>query len=426
MSGPEPVPLAADPLGAAGDSPPLEGALSPGTGMTAVSPGPPSTAYPQSHATAATIGAELTALAQAACASFYLDTIEAMGNFSLPVIGDITKGEDHTQGLARTQVLSDGSIYWFLSYSDIGGAGSLSQYRYGGGLDVDHVVQTSPLTVAPMTQLLDLDGEPHPSDITFLPDVGGADAGYVFVTEEYGQHLVAVYAWAPGRDFELVGRIGLGGAARAAAAPPAPFPDGGPNFVFANLVGDEYLLGIASNNWGHGYLFTAEPARLFPSAAPGQLDVSALSLVPGTFSFPLTGGPCQCKLVRDSAGAWSLLGFRCDPDDSENGTDYVDVYPVSYPPLVIGARTAAVHVDFAPGDTSFASTGTHYVEASGRLLVSSSYRWAEDEGPGSSGYVTRVDELPSWSDPTRPVGGSAGGGNGGAPTGPDHPPRQLD
>ena len=121
MSGPQPVPLAADPLGAAGDFPAMEGALSPGTGMTAVSPGPPSTAYPQSHATAATIGAELTALAQAACASFYLDTIEAMGNFSLPVIGDITKGEDHTQGLARTQVLSDGSIYWFLSYSDIGG-----------------------------------------------------------------------------------------------------------------------------------------------------------------------------------------------------------------------------------------------------------------------------------------------------------------
>ena len=401
MSDPEPVPLPAD----------------------------PATAYPQSHATSAPIDASLTALAQAACASFYLDTIEDMGNFSLPIIGDVTKGEDHTQGLARTHVLSDGSIYWFLSYSDMGGAGSLSQYRYGGGLDVAHVVQTSPLTVAPMIELIDTDGEEHPSDITFLPDVGGADAGYVFVTEEYQEHLVAVYSWAAGRDVELIGRIGLGGAASAAAAPPAPFPANGltgPNFIFLDLVGDEYLLGIASNNWGIGYLFTAEPASLFPSAAPGQLDVSAFSMVQGTFSFPLAGGPCQCKLVRDSTGAWSLLGFRSVPDDAENGTDYVDIYPVSFPPLVIGARTASVHVDFAPGDTSFASTGTHYVEPSGRLLVSSSYRWAEDEGPGNSGYVTRVDELPSWTDPTRIIGGGAGGGNGGAPTGPNNPPHQLD
>jgi hypothetical protein len=223
---------------------------------------------------------------------------------------DITKGEDHTQGLARTQLLSDGSIYWFLSYSDIGGAGSVSQYRYDGGLDGEHVAQTSPLTVAPMIELFDTDGEPHPSDITFLPDVNGADAGYLFVTEEYDLHLVAVYAWAAGHDMVLVGRVGLGGAAIAAEPSPTAFPTGGPNFLFIDLVGDQYLLGIASNNWGHGYLFTAEPANLFPSATPGQMDVSAFTLVGGTFAFPLLGGPCQCKLVRDSTGAWSLLGFR--------------------------------------------------------------------------------------------------------------------
>jgi hypothetical protein len=424
MSDAEPTPPAADLLGAAQGHPPLEGLSPPGGETITASLGPPSIAYPQSYATAATIDAELIALADAACASFYLDTIEQMGHTSFG-FGLVTKGEDHTQGLARTQLLSDGSIYWFLSYSDIGGAGSLSQYGYSGGLDSDHVVQTSPLTVAPMNQLLVLDGEPHPSDITFLPDVGGADAGYVFVTEEYDQHLVAIYAWAPGRDFELVGRVGLGGAATAAGPPAVPFPSGGPNLLFIDLVGDEYLLGIASDNWGLGYLYTAAPAALFPSAAPGQLDVSAFTPVAGTFSFPLVGSPCQCKLVRDSTGAWSLLGFRSDPYDSENGTDYVDVYPVSYPPLVIGDRTAAVHVDFAPGDTSFASTGTHYVEASGRLLVSSSYRWAEDEGPGSSGYVTRVDELPSWSPaPPRTVGG--GGGGIGTPVGPDNPPRQLE
>ena len=232
----EPTPPAADHLGAAQGHPPLEGLRPPGGRTTTASPNPPSIAYPQTHATGATIGAELTALADAACASFYLDTIEQMGHISVAGVG--TKEEDHTQGLARTQLLSDGSIYWFLSYSDIGGAGSLSQYGYSGGLDGDHVVQTSPLTVAPMTQLLVLDGEPHPSDITFLPDVGGADAGYVFVTEEYDQHLVAIYAWAPGRDFELVGRVGLGGAATAAGPPAVPFPSGGPNFLFIDLVGD--------------------------------------------------------------------------------------------------------------------------------------------------------------------------------------------
>ena len=40
--------------------------------------------------------------------------------------------------------------------------------------------------------------------------------------------------------------------------------------------------------------------------------------------------------------------------------------------------------------------GTHHVEPSGRLLLGSSYRWAKDEGPGDSGYVSRVDECPSW------------------------------
>jgi hypothetical protein len=397
--------------------PPLKGLRPPDGAATSTPPSSLPITYPQSHATSATIDAELMALAHGPCASFYLDTIEQMGQLSILGLG-LTKGEDHTQGLARTQLLSDGSIYWFLSYSDIGGTGSLSLYRYAGGLDGEHVVQTSPLTVAPMIQLLDLDGEEHPSDIVFLPDVNGADAGYVFVTEEYQKHLVAVYAWSPGQDLLLVGRIGLGGAAAGDQPSPNPFPTGGPNFLFLDLVGAEYLLGIASDDWQHGYLFTAEPERLFPSSAPGQMDVSAFTLVEGTFGFPLLGGPCQCKLVRDSTGTWSLLGFRSDPNDAENATDYVDVYPVSYPPLVIGDRSAAVHVDFAPGDTSFASTGTHYVEPSGRLLVSSSYRWAEDEGPGSSGYVTRVDELPSSSPP--PPGRVGGGG------GPNNPPRELE
>jgi hypothetical protein len=31
----------------------------------------------------------------------------------------------------------------------------------------------------------------------------------------------------------------------------------------------------------------------------------------------------------------------------------------------------------------------------GILLLNSSYRWAKDEGPGESSYVSRVDECPS-------------------------------
>jgi hypothetical protein len=54
-----------------------------------------------------------------------------------------------------------------------------------------------------------------------------------------------------------------------------------------------------------------------------------------------------------------------------------------------------VHIFLRPGKTSFASTGTHYVDRKGRLLINSSYRWAEDEGPGDSGFVSRVDECPS-------------------------------
>jgi len=400
---------------------PPEGVVGPPEGGTTaglVDLGPP-VAYPQSHATTQPILEELDGVASSEAASFYLDTVESMGNFQ--IFGeDITNGEDHTQGLARTQRLSDGSIYWFLSYSDTSGQGSLSQYRYAGSLDDEHVVQTSPLTVAPMAQLLTLDDEWHPSDITFLPEVNGADAGYLLVTEEMDRHLLAVYRWAPGQDLSLQGYVGTT-AANAGDPPPTPLPTGGPNFVFVDLVDGEYLLGVASNNWGLGYLYTADPARLFPSATPGQLDVAAFAPSGGTFPFPLLGGPCQCKLVRDATGAWSLLAFRGDPDDSETATDYVDLYPVQYPPLVIGARQASVHVFFPAGDTSFASTGTHYVEPSGRLLVSSSYRWAEDEGPGTSGYVTRVDELPD-----DPVAHGPGGGGGGQPVGPNNPPHQLE
>jgi hypothetical protein len=112
------------------------------------------------------------------------------------------------------------------------------------------------------------------------------------------------------------------------------------------------------------------------------------------FPFPVRGS-CQVKLVRDGQGAWYLLGFRGNPEDDPNGTDFVDVYGVRFNPFAITPLLDSVHVTFKPGDTGFASTGTHHVEPSGRFLLSSSYRWAEDEGPGDSSYVSRVDECPS-------------------------------
>jgi hypothetical protein len=86
------------------------------------------------------------------------------------------------------------------------GKGILSQYRYSGPLDQEHVLETSPLTVAPMKQLLRLD-ERHPSDIAFLPDVNDLDAGYLFVAKEYDKRRVTVYRWEPGQDFVLQGQI---------------------------------------------------------------------------------------------------------------------------------------------------------------------------------------------------------------------------
>src|ERR1051325_4827530 len=321
---------------------------------------PPPCGYPQSCRTRYDIRTELARLAanSGACASFYLDTVEGMSNdiFS-------TEGHDHHQGLARTHRLSDGSIYFFLSHSETnpGDKGSISQYRYGGPTDAAHVVTTSSLTVAPMEQLLPLT-EQHPSDITFLPEVNGLDAGYLFVTEEYVIHDLAIYRWAPGGPFALQGRV-------------TGFPTSGPtgpNFVFVDNFDGVYYLGVAGLNWGWVRLFSAHALDLFPHCVKGAMNVAAFAAV-GDFPFHLADGPCQCKLVRDAPGVWSLLAFHSEPNDSENGTDYVDISPVSPPPnFAIRARTDKVHVSFRPGDTSFASTGTHYVEPSGGWLWSSS------------------------------------------------------
>jgi hypothetical protein len=158
-------------------------------------------------------------------------------------------------------------------------------------------------------------------------------------------------------------------------------------------VGDSFYLGIASEHWGWGQLLAARDCDLFPKCAQGSLDLAAFR-PEGMFPFPVLGAS-QIKLVRDSEGEWHLLGFRGDPDGDPNGTDFADVYGVRFHPFAITPLLFSVHIIFRPGDTSFTSTGTHHVDPSGRLLLSSSYRWAEDAGPGDSSYVSRVDECPS-------------------------------
>lgn len=342
------------------------------------SPDRPRCHYPQSHATARDIRAELEGVAGNAgrCTSFYLDTVAEMINLF---------SEGHHQALARTHRLSDGSIYWFLAHSEPGGRGTLSQYRYGGPTDDEHVLDADPRVVAPMEQLLPID-EGHPSDICFLPDVDDLDAGYLFVAEEFDNQVVSVYRWDPAEGLALQGRVDQG----------FP-PDHGPNLLFLDRVGHRYYLGAASYHWGWGALLTARDSELFPGCERGALDVDALrpAAQQSMFPYPVPEGTTQTKLVRDGTGRWYLLGYRGDPTDDTRGTDFVDVYGVSFEPFSLSYRLFSVHVTLRSGDTSFATDGTHYVERTGRLLLSSSYRWPSAEGPGESSWVSRVDECPS-------------------------------
>lgn len=157
-----------------------------------------------------------------------------------------------------------------------------------------------------------------------------------------------------------------------------------------------YLLGVVpayDGDTGSVRLFTADAAALFPGSVPGALDLSAFHPA-GEFSFPVASRASQVHLVTDSTGQHFLLAYRASKDD-ETGDDFVDVHPVSFEPFTVSPAIASVHIFLRPGKTSFANTGTHYVDRKGRLLISSSYRWAEDEGPGDSGFVSRVDECPS-------------------------------
>jgi hypothetical protein len=335
------------------------------------------------------------------CASFYLDTQEYMARGT-------GYGGDHAQGIARTRKLGDGSIAFFLSYSKIGGQGSISTYRYAGPTDGDHISEqfrhTDPGAVAPQTQVQPVPDE-HPADMVFLPETNGADAGYLFVTEPNIARTLQVFRWDKATGLQNIkipdGLFVFGGI----------FQDNqGPDFIFLDRVGDSYYLGVAGFDMKPvGLLFCAQGDELFPPGLAGQIALNAfkpvaqsditqnlLGLSGNLFAFPVDQDACQIKLVQDSTGEWFLLGFRENPPSETEGIDYVDVYPVTFSPFSISAPMPPVHIYFRPGDTGFSSTGTHFVDESGRLMVSSSYRWSEEESNATgAGYVSRVDELSS-------------------------------
>jgi len=257
--------------------------------------------YPQSHALAGDIKDALDAVAanRNHCARFYLDTIESMSH----------GGEDHHQGLARTHRLSDGTVWFFLSHSGVdSGHGSLSQYRYSGPLDQEHVLETSPLTVAPMEQLLKLD-ERHPSDIAFLPDVNGLDAGYLFVTEEYDNRRLTVYRWQTGHDLVVQGHLFAG------------FPSGGPQFVFVDRVDNHFYLGVASEHRARDLEIGRVPSE---KHAVHERRVGRPRLG-GRFRVGETRGPAQVVEILDAQ-------HGLDPrSDHGVGRDDEDLRPIDRP-----------------------------------------------------------------------------------------------
>lgn len=340
--------------------------------------------FPQSNATSTPILEAIGGLGtnEANCASFYLDTVQGMSD---PYD---RQGENHHQGIARTHRLSNNTVYWFLSHSEVdaGSQGSISVYCYDYPLNDEHVLTNAPLYVAHMTQILMLN-ERHPSDIVFLPDVDNRDAGYLFVTEEYDLFRLVVYYWKLNPDLTAADLVNVG-------IIEADVDNFGPQFVFIDLVGDTYFLGLGSEHWNSWIVYNAKNSDLFPALRDFQMDVQAFVPIPGAefYPFPTANSPSQVKLARDSTGAWFLLQFGGLPEGDTHGNDYIDIYPISFAPFLISPILKRVQVDFAPGDTGFTSTGTHYVEPGGQILVSSSYRWSEDQSH-EYGYVSRVDEI---------------------------------
>jgi hypothetical protein len=377
--------------------------------------------YPQSNALARPLDQELNAFAHATnCVTFYLDTDQSQ-SCDFPCIAE---SEDHHQGLARTQELSDGSIYWFLSHSgvdDPGDRGSLMQFQYIGMVDNEHVTGSG--VTALRTQLLRLEDEIHPSDISFLPDIDHYDSGYLFVTKEFGlgkdcencgtndcpnlptancdactSHKITVYYWEPGSDFQSIADIDTGLLK--------------PSHVLIDRVDHDYYLIVLDNTCKIGQPYKAHYTDLFPSGTKGSMNVAAFQPL-HTFTFNGDLGS-QAKLIRDSNNTWHVLVYTSTPDTgtgTASGDDYIYVRDINFnrdpicltdgplgPPPPMGATGLFAHIILPAGETGFTNTGTHYVDKNGRLIVSSSERWSHDYSDplgDQISYASRVDECVS-------------------------------
>lgn len=314
-------------------------------------------------------------------ASIHLDTAEDMKNIAA------FEGKDHHQGIARTAMFPNGNVYCFLTHSEVdhGDQGSLGVFEYSGPLDGDHFQATKPTPVAPRKVDLKLLRERHPSDLCFLPEINGHLSGYLFVAHEFEDKAVVVYRWiGEPASLTYVGALKL----------PKDVP-GGPQFVFLDNISDHYVLGVTSGQLC--WTFTAPQEQLFPSDAPGTIALESFGTAQGPTPFHVHPHTSQVKLVRDANAVWFLLVFWGDKKGKTNSADHVSAHPISLDDkkvVTVGSEWKKVHLLFPGGDTSFVSTGTHLVERSGRLLVSTTYRWSKNEG-GDAGYVSRLDELAS-------------------------------
>jgi hypothetical protein len=345
--------------------------------------------YPQSNALVRPPLEELAAFGS--CVSFFVDDTESEcgGCFDDCCPVDCCQQENHHQGLARTPQLSDGSIYFFVSHSEIDSHGTLLSFRWAGPVAGEHV--DGPGLTATLDERLPLMDEEHPSDIDFLPDVNHFDSGYLFVANEYDLKKVRVYYWAP----QPIGLVEIGTIDPGLAKP---------SHILIDKVRDHYWLVVLDDTPDGSGVRHATPFRayykdLFPSGSQASMDISAFQQLP-SFTFKNDVGS-QAQLVRDANDDWYVLVYNADEDEN----DYVYVRNITFaddgtvtlgdgatgPPPPSGA-TDVVHFFLPAGDTGFSNTGTHYVDRDGHLIIASSERWSQSlDGP--FGYETRVDEC---------------------------------
>ena len=359
--------------------------------------------FPQSNALAQPLADALAGFGNS-CVSFFLDTLESQSQGTcLPGTLDCTEGTDHHQGLARTpKMAADGSIYFFLSHAEVSDdddRGNLMQFRYLGPVDNEHVAGQG--VTAPLTQILTLADEKHPSDIDFLPDVNDQDSGYLFVAKEFGlggedgpytSHKISIYYWQPHSDFLALGDIDTGLAK--------------PSHILIDRISDDYYyLVVLDNTNGIAQPYKAYYSALFPSGVQGSMNIDAFQPLP-QFSFDVKKSDLgsQVQLIRDSTGKWYVLVYTGTGDDGQ-GDDYVYVRDITFdgdvvalgdgpggPPPPSGETGLYKHIILPAGETSFINTGGHYVDRDGQLLMFSSERWSHDRGD-PYGFETRVDEC---------------------------------